>query len=286
MRKRADRLYSRAWYAGLRAANRWSRRPVTGAAPVTVSLTSYGARVDAVAYTVESIAWGRVRPRRIVLWLDEVDRIADPPPALRRLMARGLEVLPTDNLGPHKKYYPLVVSTTTDEPFVTADDDVLYPRYWLDRLVRAGREQPGMVNCYRASDVLLGPDGLAPYDDWPRCTHTRPGRTVFATGVAGIWYPAAMTAALRAAGDGFRHTAPMADDIWLHHVALRAGVRIRQIHRRPRHFWAIPGSQAVSLMADNVQGGRNDRYLAALYTPDDVAALRGPVAVRPPEEHT
>lgn len=274
VRKRAKRGQSHVWLAWLRAVNARSRRTVLGDAEVIVSLTTFGARLGSVAYTVEAIGAGRARPRRIVLWLDDPEAYANRPASLRRLEARGLEVRLTENLGPHTKYFPVLDSAVAAGlPVVTADDDILYPRSWLARLMVAASEQPMAVNCYRASVIALSGDRVASYDDWPRCTDTEVSLVRFATGVSGVHYPPAMLDELRRRGTAFVDLCLKADDIWLHWVALRAGIPVRQIDSRPRHFPLVPGTQEQSLMATNVALRRNDDYVANLYDSDDVAAL-------------
>jgi hypothetical protein len=279
LRKKLKRGWSHLWLAGLRVRNRMSSAPVQGAVPVLVSLTSYGTRVDTVAYAIESIAAGRARPARLILWLDDRARYDARPAALRRLEARGLEVRLTEDWGSHKKYFPaLPVALGEGLALATADDDTLYPRSWLARLGRAAQRSPGEVLCYRANVVRTDGDRLAPYASWPRCRDTTASPARFATGVSGVWYPPAMLQALQDRGTDFVRWAARADDIWLHWVALRAGIPVRQVSPTPRHFPYIPGTQTATLVQENVEGGGNDRLLAGLYAPSDIAALAGALA--------
>jgi len=274
-RRRAKRRY--AVLAARRLGRRLSngRTPLTGEAPVVVSLTSHGRRVEDVALTIESIGAGRVRPKRLILWLDNPSTFESLPQPLRSQQKRGLEVLLTENYGPHTKYFPYARSSERHVlPLVTADDDILYPRYWLARLLAAYDEAPELVSCYRASVVKLLGDAIAPYDSWPRCKDVEASVTRFATGVSGVVYPPAMLDELASRGDAFRATSPRADDIWLHWVALRTSRRVRQIATRPRHFLVIPGSQDDALMNHNVDSGGNDAQIRALYTRKDIADLR------------
>lgn len=273
-RKKAKRTWSHVWLAGLRVRNRLTWTSVRGQVPVIVSLTSYGTRVETVAYAVESIAAGRARPQRLILWLDDPAQYEHRPAALRRLEARGLEVRLTENWGPHKKYFPaLDIALGENLAIATADDDTLYPRSWLAQLWGAAQDTPGEIRCYRANVIGVDGDRLAPYAAWPRCRDTTASVARFATGVSGVWYPPAMLRALLRRGTEFVGRAPRADDIWLHWVALRSGIAVRQLSAMPRHFPYIPGTQAQTLVQENIDGGGNDRLLADLYEVDDVAAL-------------
>ena len=275
VRRALKRSYALLASRRLRRRIRRGRGELVGTHPVVVSLTSYGERIDDVAIAIESIGRGRVRPSRLILWIDDVDILADLPIALRQQQRRGLEILPTHDYGPHKKYFPYVASISTHQlPLVTADDDVIYPRYWLRTLVRAFEQAPESVTCYRANIVQLDGDGIAPYNSWPRCRTTDSSFLHFATGVSGVMYPPAMLDELARRGPAFEQTAPRADDVWLHWVALRTNRMVRQALPRPRHFPFVPGSQTGGLVYENVGASGNDDQIAALYTRDDIDALR------------
>ena len=272
-------MISHVWLTALKGRNRYAKAPVLGSADALVSLTTYGSRLGTVAYVVESIAAGRRRPRRMILWLDDPDAYESRPESLRRLERRGLEVRLTQNYGPHTKYYPsLAGAIAEDLPIVTADDDILYPRYWLNRLLVAASAYPDVVSCYRASVVATIDAKMAPYTSWPRCKSTTASLAHFATGVSGVFYPMAMVHALAARGTEFISRCPRADDIWLHWVAIREGVLIRQIAPRARHFPYVPGTQEQTLVEENVHQGANDVRIAALYTESDVSCLSASVA--------
>ena len=257
----------------LSARNRRSSSSVTGHAPLIVSLTSYGGRIDTVHLTIESLAGGSVRPRRLILWLDDAERFATLTPGLRRLQERGLEIRLTENLGPYTKFFPTLAELDDDDLLVTADDDLLYPATWLARLVEAQSTEPDLVHCYRARDIVVEDGTLAPYARWRLSLSTTASFHRFATGVSGVIYPRTVIEALRAAGDAFRQTAPRADDIWLHVMSVTAGARIRQMSRSPRHFPLVPRSQKVTLYSSNLTQGANDPQIAATYPPEVIARI-------------
>lgn len=255
--------------------SRVARQSLLGApdAP-TVTLTSHGRRVRRVNRTIESIGRGTLRPSRVVLWLDDPSVYENLPAALLRQQSRGLEVKLTNNLGPHTKYYPLVI----EEPrraasFATADDDILYPRWWLKRLVQAAVETPANIVCHRAHRITLRGARLAPYDAWESVRTTVANPSVFATGVSGVLYPPAMAEALRNAKRGFVKSCPFADDVWLHRIAMEHQILVRQVADVPKHFWIARGSQQGALMDRNMTGG-NDAAIAALYGIEQVTLLR------------
>jgi hypothetical protein len=219
----------------LRVRNRKSTESIVGSGDANVSLTSFGRRIGTVWKTIETIGLGTVKPRRVILWLDDGAVVADPPPSLRRLQARGLEIGHCRDYGPHKKYYPYVEEILPHEPgrtLVTADDDVYYPPDWLEELLRAHR--PGEVTAFRAR---IRSD--APYKSWPLCDTTDASEKVFATGVSGVAYPPELLHTLRDRGDVFTEVCPRADDYWLHYAAVAAGIPIRQVRDVAAYWWEV-----------------------------------------------
>lgn len=274
LRRRRLELSSFTAVRRLGRRNLTSTAPVTGEAPICVSLTTYGKRLESVFITIESIAAGEVRPARLILWLDDPAAFAAPSEELQRLVSRGLEIQLTENLGPHTKYYPYASGENNGTlALVTADDDIIYPSKWLAGLLAGHRQHPEDVICYRAWVVGTAGGAITPYDSWSPCLSTEPSVRNFATGVSGVLYPPAMIKQIAAAGLYFMDTCPAADDIWLHVLALRAGRRIRQLTPRPQHFPLIPDTQATGLAQANFVGKRNDLQAAATYGQEDIERL-------------
>lgn len=260
------------WGLVLRA--RFSRRPVLGSAPVVLSMTSYGVRLDSVHLTIESIARGLLRPQRFLLWLDDDAVFRNLPAPLRRLQARGLEVRLSRNFGPHTKYYPWVSSQERHElPFVTADDDLVYPPHWLQGLMAAYDSAPQHIHCYRARAIGLHAGRLLPYTSWRLVLGTTASHANFVTGVSGAIYPPAFAEHLRVCGDAFMQCCPRQDDIWLTTQALRTGLRVRQVEEKAWQLPTLPDTQHVGLFLSNQVAGDNDVALAATMQPSDLTVI-------------
>lgn len=253
--------------------NRFSRRPIVGDANCTVSLTTFGSRIDSVFYTLESIGQGKVRPSRIILWVDDKDRFTSLPGSLIRLRERGVEIILTENYGPHTKYYPYVATQSLDSlPLVTADDDVIYARSWLVELLKVHNQFPNDIIAHRAHYVEVSGNAILPYRQWS-ASNASVKRRNFATGVSGVLYPSAFQRYLRSQGSCFLDVAPKADDIWLHVMSLRSDTAVRQVKSAPGHYLSIRGSQANNLWSSNVFSGGNDGQVHASYTKSDIAKL-------------
>ncbi len=241
-----------------------------------VSLTTFEPRWARVFYTLESIGAGTLKPSRLVLWVAPSVLRLGIPEQLIRLQRRGLEIRTCEDVGPHKKYFPLVNSLDRPEPFVTCDDDVLYPVDWLQRLVFASEVHPGCVVAHRARTVQFESSGvISPYERWPHAVSDEPSFLNFAIGIGGVFYPSVMAEALSDAGEGFRVTCPRADDVWLKVISLRAGVCVSQVSGSFLFLIDVPGMRSSGLAKINVLGGGNDEQIAATFEKRDLECLKG-----------
>lgn len=263
--------------AQLAVKNLATNKTVTGDANVAVSLTSYGPRLKEVWYTIESIAQGEVRPKRLILWVDDSSFTVDEYPHLRRLVSRGLEIKMTNNYGPHTKYYPYVQETQGNQfPLVTADDDVVYPRQWLKGLLQAHQLEPNLFLGYRAHKFTLSSDRstLAPYSDWKSAQDGDPASySVFLTGVGGVIYPLELQRKLVGTAAEFMTSCPKADDIWINVQAFRNGIKAKKISATGLKYMSIPGSQKYALHTSNVAQNHNDKQLNCVISEADIAIL-------------
>ena len=254
--------------------NRWSRETLLDPSGPALSLTTHGYRLELVFYAIESIGLGSKKPSRITLWLDEA-AYEKPPETLRRLQSRGLELQLSENLGPHTKYYPYIDrESDLHVPLVTADDDMLYPRGWLQQLIEANEANPSAVHCFRPHRMRLNHKRFIPYNEWGPCLSTSPSYLNFITGVSGVIYPPNFLQYLKHRGRGFEHCCPAGDDIWLTANALRGGFKIAQVNDVPVLFWKVLGSQKQRLYDTNVKAGGNQYQLMRTFSEIDLEDLR------------
>ncbi|WP_461666679.1 hypothetical protein [Gordonia sputi] len=253
-----------------------NRQIVASEADVVVNLTSFGPRVERVFLAIESVGRGKLLPSRIILWLDESTHLDNPVKSLRRLEARGLEIRLCENLGPHKKYYPYVALDGLDAtcPFVTIDDDAMYPRWWLHELVGAHSNSPDAITCYRAKRMQLSSYGVREYASWPTVDSIEGSMSHVPTGVSGVLYPASFGRVVaKFDKSAAQKLAPFSDDLWLHWCAVSHGYQIFQVRDKSFLFWELPGTDQGGLAIENVLRGRNDRVIESLYSPEDLALI-------------
>lgn len=279
LKTRAIRLIRMVWFTTrFTVTNRVRKQSDLGDIDVVVSLTSYGQRTNSVFLTIESILAGRQGPKRIILWLDETEVLEDLPASLRRLQHRGLEILPCFNYGPHKKYFPYVLSTddSSNIPLVTADDDIFYPQNWLASLHSEYVTTADSIVSHRARQIGIIHDSaptIDKYSQWKLADSTSPSFSTFSTGTGGVIYPPAVLRQLRRRGEEFITDYWHADDIWLHSTAVAAGVRTRQVSNTPKNFLMLLGSQTNALFKRNHEGDGNDVMIQTAYTVDLIDAI-------------
>jgi hypothetical protein len=232
---------------------------------IVVSLTSYPARIASVWLTIESILRQDFPPDRLVLVLSR-DEFPEGrlPKKLLGATRRGLEILWVEG---NSRSYKKLLPTRTRFPnsvIVTADDDVIYPPWWLQALVSAHYERPSYILAHRANEIVLGRDARPlPYLQWRHSTRQTPSHLVFPTGVGGVLYP---PASLPSIADN-QHLAltlcPTTDDVWFKVMALMAHTPTAVVSDTFQEFHTTRRTQRDALIHVNVEGQGNDRQLAA-----------------------
>jgi hypothetical protein len=185
------------------------------------------------------------------------------PSVMERFSFHGVRFERCDDLGPHKKWLPIIESGMRD-PFVICDDDILYPQDWLKHLLREDREDAYVgVRCHRIRYDEEGTPLL--YEKWSRDIpwSPLPSQDLFITGCGGaIIRPDRIYREFRER-EAIFEKCPRADDIWLKAAHAVAGIPCYKT-RFSFPCLEIPGTGASSLMQTNVDAGGNNRQLSAV----------------------
>lgn len=231
-----------------------------------VSLTSYPPRFPTLALTLQSLLLQQVEPNAVMLWIARQD-MKDLPQDVRDLAREDfrLQILPTEDLGPHKKFAPARARFPTAF-IVTADDDVYYPPTWLHELTSGYRPGRTEIPCTRAHLIRTDAEGRPrSYADWSHnIAAGAASPRVFPTGVGGVLYPPRSLDPMAADAAQIRALCPTCDDVWLYWMARRAGWTFRKVGpRREPICWT--GTQTVALHWGNgARAGGNDVQIARL----------------------
>jgi hypothetical protein len=180
------------------------------------------------------------------------------PEDVRTLQKHGLEIRTTHDIGPFKKIIP-ALEEFPEAIIVTADDDLYYPRTWLEALVRGWSGSCAEIVCHRAHEITCDEAGRPRrYREWNlESTVRRRSGALFPTGVGGVLYPPGSLAPNVTDVVTFMRTCPRADDIWLYWMGRLAGAEVHNLATRFR-LVSWPGSQEHALYNSNVLEDRND----------------------------
>ena len=234
---------------------------------IIVSLTTYPKRLDVVFLTIESLLDQTIKPDKIILWLSRKEIDEDSVPKnLKKLQSRGLTIkFVSANLKPYKK---LIYATDTykDSIIITIDDDTIYPRYFLAKLLNTYKKYPNCIIACRCSFIKkLGDTKLAPYVSWKSAKIKGPSFNLFPTGVGGILYPPNSLNQEVFNSDAFLRLCPSNDDIWFKAMALLNGTKTVMVYTKSMEFPTIPGSQENALWHKNVTEQKNDEQLKNVF---------------------
>lgn len=234
-----------------------------------VSLTSFPARIHLVHFAVYSLLKQSLKPNRIVLWLADSQfpgKELDLPRELLALKPLGLEIRWCEDIKSFKKLIPSL-REWPEAIIVTADDDMHYPRPWLESLYQSHLSHNREIQAGGIHPIALDADGLPlPYAKWG--WNPPDGLSAFRNvpvGAFGTLYPPHCLHPDVLDQESFLRLAPSADDLWFWAMAIRAGTRVRLISSNRQQPINCPGmTETSSLYSTNGKGGGNDACMANL----------------------
>lgn len=232
-----------------------------------VSLTTYPKRFNIVYITLESLMNQTVKPDKIILWLAQNElKNGKVPQKILKLKSRGLDIRIVDeNLRSYKK----LIYTLEEFPrsnIITCDDDVIYPKYFIEELYNKLNEYPSSVVAYRCSMMKKLDDfTLETYKKWNAPKNNRASFNLFPTGVGGILYPPNSLHKTVLDKKLFLKLAPLGDDIWFKAMALLNDTQTVMVNEKSTEFPTISGSQDEALWHINIDENKNDEQLKNVF---------------------
>ncbi|MBR3654179.1 MAG: glycosyltransferase family 2 protein [Elusimicrobia bacterium] len=223
---------------------------------IVVSLTTYPARISTVNQAIETLLNQSVKADKVILWLgleQFPNKEKDLPENLLALKNNGLTIDWCRDIKPYKKLIP-ALQKYPDKIIVTADDDVLYPSDWLEKLYKAYKDNPTYIHCHRAHRILFkfGRKKLVPYRKWLRCIKdVKPSFCNFFTGMGGVLYPPNCLHKDILREDLFMKLCPKNDDIWFWAMGVLNNREINIVKDNILDFDYIEDSQQTSLYEFN-----------------------------------
>lgn len=231
-----------------------------------ISLTSYPARINTVEKTIKTLLNQTLKPKKIVLALGEdkfPNKENDLPESLRSLLSDKFEILWTPkDLRSYTKLVPALKEYPNDI-IVTADDDIIYKKDWLEKLYEAYKKEPSLIHCHRAHRITFDKNKkIMPYREWVwGVKKVKPSFNNFLTGVGGVLYPPNVLNKDVFNVELFQKLAPLADDIWFWAMAVLNDTKINVIKHNNSSLVCIDGTQENCLCKQNVDESKNDEQL-------------------------
>lgn len=275
------RLYNSLHYQQLEYLHRFlaafsCRRGVTDAKreqELIVSLTTIPERIGTIHLCLESLLRQSIKPDRIILWLSESNEPSRPkisagelPPALTKLVQRGLEIRWCEDIRSFRKIMP-ALRAFPDALIVTADDDIFYPRNWLRKLYAAYQREPQYIHCHRAHLIKYNPSGVPlPYRQWNFLApgHQGPSLDLFPTTGGGVLYAPGHLHREVLNEQAFLELCPKADDVWLKVMSIMNDVKCKKTSADSLQIMEICIPNNRTLSSENVEQNRNDFQIQAI----------------------
>ena len=225
-----------------------------------VSFTSYKPRLKYCKTVIDSLLANTYKPWKIVMTLAKEDVQYIPADLQEYIDSGTVELIIADvDLRPHNKYF-YSMQKYRENPIITVDDDIIYPEDLIQSLMDSYKQYPDCVHARRVHKKTYNWLGrIKPYRKWVfECKDVlSPSTELLATGVGGILYPPDI---LKISSNNIEDIMKVisVDDIYLHYLELKLGVRVVYVKNSMNHPPAIDGSQENGLYKINYLGNNND----------------------------
>lgn len=232
--------------------------------PIVISLTAIPPRFKTLHLVIKSMLAQSVQPEKIVLWLNQRQR-GKLPGSLTRLIGDLFEIRYSHLDCPHLK---LVESLRIypDKIIVTADDDLMYRKKWLENLYAEHQAFPDCIIANQSRVITYDEQGQPKaYKEWPTNYDANiRSSLILPIGSAGALYPPDSLSTTVLDRELFLKLAPKADDLWFKAMSLLRHTPSLQSSRHTGQPIPVWGSQKVNLKKGNIHGDKNREQWLAL----------------------
>ena len=237
------------------------QRPVCD---TVVSLTSIPSRLRFLDLTIRSLMIQSVRPRKIVLWLNEGLRGKEPE-ALRSLTGDLFMIHYSELTCPHRKLVH-TLELYPETVIVTSDDDQLYPDNWLELLYEDHKRFPNEIIANSCKMIAYSADGeTLPYEQWTgKIDPGMSDASLMPVGYNGVLYPPDSLLPEVTDSELFLRLAPRADDLWFKAMSYLKGTSCRKASRPSAKPVPVLGTRKSTLAHTNVKLDQNRAQWNAL----------------------
>lgn len=229
---------------------------------VLISLTTIEYRLPRLHYVIRSLLNQSVSFKKIILWVNK-DLKHKIPKSLLKLESERFEIRYSEGSSSHRKLVE-TLKIYPNEYIVTCDDDLMYPRDWLDRLLNEHAKYPQAVMAHMCRAFRFNEDGLMPYKKWRSEQIGASTDRTLAVGWGGILYPPGSLYKDVLDETLYMKLAPKADDFWFKAMAHLQGTQVYKSSCPNPEPIPILFTQKYSLMKSNIGQDENRKQWLAL----------------------
>lgn len=217
-----------------------------------ISLTSYPKRFRTLPLVLNSIMEQTVLPDKIILWIENKDK-EKLPSAVLKFKGVDIEFCQNDLLS-YKKIIPSL-RKYRNSYIITLDDDFVYFKNTIEKLVSISRKFPNDVIVNRIHKINTINDYPTSYRLWSR-NYMKKTKSAFFTSGAGALFPPNCFYKDVLKKNYFKKLTPYADDIWLNWMVRlnKTNVRFSKIYKNYEYIKIIKGG----LYKRNFKSNYND----------------------------
>lgn len=256
-------------YVALSAKNKHTSSDLYPFGEIFFSLTTYPARIHEVYYTICSLLIQSSPANKIILTLTKEefpDGESSLPSKILKLKENGLEILWADtNLRPHNKYFH-VMKKYPKVTIVTVDDDIIYSKHMLSKLIKSYKQFPRTVIALCTDKFIVKKGNILPYSQSMHCYDSKinePRMDLCANGYAGVLYPPSILPQETFNVEAIKKCAPIADDIWLKFMELSSDIPV-VCAGKYKDPVVMPQIQNTALNKINGEQNKNDYQQLAI----------------------
>lgn len=245
---------------------------------IVVSMTTFPERLECAVLAMECVIRQRCRMKAILLVLSR-DQFQEGllPRSLKRLQRRGVTLVFDD--ADHRSFKKLIpaLAIFSDDRIVTLDDDFLYPKDWVAKLVEVSDAAPGAIIGHHGRVMELDAQDELHHATWRRAERSTSSDQLFLLGGAGTLYPANSLSPIVRDLKLAMSICPTEDDSWFFGCSVLAG------SQRLTTGWGkaprITRAESTPSISEENSHDRTDEQFQAML---DALRIRGTVEGRIP----
>lgn len=236
---------------------------------IFISLTTYPTRIESAYFSILSILNQTVKSNKIILTLIEDEfpnGEGEFPQKIQDLKEKGIEFLwAKENLRPHNKYF-YSMQKYPDAIIITIDDDILYPKDTIAKLVASYQKFPNAISALHTDKFSIKNSQLDLYSKaiiGYKKDLFQPKLDLMAEGFAGVLYPPSILPKETYNIQLIKKCTPIADDIWLKCIELKNNIPVVCADNNHRIIVQVDVQDTALFKKNNLMKFNDEQLLAA-----------------------